>query len=196
MTLFILNNWAMMSLIEQFFWGIAIFFSVLFILQIIFSFVGGDIDNLSAIGDADLSVEGDMGIDFQFLSLKNLVAFFTIFGWTGIICTGSELSPLVSTLIATFAGLVMMLIMATIMYLMGKLTEDGSLSLMNAIGKSGTVYLPIPAKRKGMGQVQIQVQGLQTLNAYTDLDQDIPTGALVEVVDVLNDQILIVKPSV
>jgi len=196
MTLFILNDWATMSLMEQFFWGISILFSVLFILQLIFSFVGGDVDGISAGGDADVSVEGDTGIDFQFFSLKNLVAFFTIFGWTGIICVGSNLSPLVSTLIATFAGLIMMLIMASIMYFMGKLTEDGSLELKNAIGKSGTVYLPIPAKRAGMGQVQIQVQGLQTLDAYTDFDQDIQTGALVEVVDVLNDQILIVKPSV
>lgn len=196
MTLFILNDWASLSLIEQFFWGIAILFSVLFILQLISSFVGGDIDGMSAEGDADISVEGDMGIDFQFFSLKNLVAFFTIFGWTGIICVGSNLSPLVSTLIATLAGLIMMLIMASIMYFMGKLTEDGSLKLKNAIGKSGTVYLPIPAKRAGMGQVQIQVQGLQTLDAYTDSNQDIQTGALVEVVDVLNDQILIVKPSV
>ena len=196
MTLFILNDWASLSLIEQFFWGIAIIFSVLFILQLISSFVGGDVDGMSAEGDADISVEGDTGIDFQFFSLKNLVAFFTIFGWTGIICVGSNLSPLVSTLIATLAGLIMMLIMASIMYFMGKLTEDGSLRLKNAIGKSGTVYLPIPAKRAGMGQVQIQVQGLQTLDAYTDSDQDIPTGALVEVIDVLNDQILIVKPSV
>ncbi|WP_372645232.1 hypothetical protein [Ancylomarina sp.] len=196
MTLFILNDWASLSLIEQFFWGIAILFSVLFILQLISSFIGGDVDGMSAEGDADISVEGDMGIDFQFFSLKNLVAFFTIFGWTGIICVGSNLSPLVSTLIATLAGLIMMLIMASIMYFMGKLTEDGSLKMKNAIGKSGTVYLPIPAKRAGMGQVQVQVQGLQTLDAYTDSDQDIPTGALVEVVDVLNDQILIVKPSV
>ena len=196
MMLFILNDWASLSLIEQLFWGISILFSVLFILQLISSFVGGDVDGMSAEGDADISVEGDMGIDFQFFSLKNLVAFFTIFGWTGIICVGSNLSPLVSTLIATLAGLIMMLIMASIMYFMGKLTEDGSLKLINAIGKSGTVYLPIPAKRAGMGQEQIQVQGLQTLDACTDSDQDIQTGALVEVIDVLNDQILIVKSSV
>ena len=194
--LFILDDWASMSLIEQMFWGIAILFSVLFILQLILSFVGGDIGDMSAEGDADISVEGDMGIDFQFFSLKNLVAFFTIFGWTGIICVSFDFTPVVSTLIATSAGLIMMLIMASIMYFMGKLTEDGSLSLKNAIGKSGTVYLPIPAKRAGMGQVQIQVQGLQTLDACTDFDQDIPTGAMVEVLDVLNDQILIVKPSV
>lgn len=195
MRLLILNGWASLSLIEQFFWGIAILFSVLFLLQLISVFIGGDVDNMSAEGDADVAVESDTGIEFQFFSLKNLVAFFTIFGWTGIICVGSGLSPLVSTLIASFAGTLMMLLMAFIMYSMGKLIENGKLDMKNAIGKSGTVYLPIPAKRTGMGQVQIQVQGLQTLDAYTDSEELIPTGTLVEVVDVLNNQILIVKPN-
>ncbi len=195
MRLLILNGWASLSLIEQFFWGIAILFSVLFLLQLISVFIGGDVDNMSAEGDADVAVESDTGIEFQFFSLKNLVAFFTIFGWTGIICVGSGLSPLVSTLIASIAGTLMMLLMAFIMYSMGKLIENGKLDMKNAIGKSGTVYLPIPAKRTGMGQVQIQVQGLQTLDAYTDSEELIPTGTLVEVVDVLNNQILIVKPN-
>lgn len=193
--LFISNWWSSMNLSEQIFWGIAILFSALFIIQIILGFISGDIDGVSAEGDADVAVEGDTGIDFQFLSVRNMLAFFTIFGWTGIICLGSDLSPILSTLIATVAGLIMMFIMASIMYFMGKLTEDGTLKIKNAIGKSGNVYLPIPAQRSGMGQVQIQVQGLQTLDAITDHDLEIPTGSLVEVVDILNNQVLIVKPS-
>lgn len=185
-----------MYLVEQIYWGIAILFSVLFVLQMGLTFIGGDIGEMSAEGDADAAIEGDTGIDFQFLSVKNLVGFFTIFGWTGIICLGYGLGPGWSTVIAAMAGLLMMLIMASLMYSMGKLTEEGTLNLNNAIGKSGDVYLPVPAQRKGMGKVQIQVQGLQTLDAVTDNNEDIPTGALVDVVDVLNDQILIVKPSV
>ena len=188
--------WGSMYLVEQIYWGIAILFSVLFVIQMGLTFIGGDIGDMSAEGDADVAIEGDTGIDFQFLSVKNLVGFFTIFGWTGIICLGYGLGPGWSTLIAAMAGLLMMLIMASLMYSMGKLTEEGTLNLNNAIGKSGDVYLPVPAHRKGMGKVQIQVQGLQTLDAVTDHNEDIPTGALVDVVDVLNDQILIVKPSV
>ena len=188
--------WGSMYLVEQIYWGIAILFSVLFVLQMGLTFIGGDIGEMSAEGDADAAIEGDTGIDFQFLSVKNLVGFFTIFGWTGIICLGYGLGPGWSTVIAAMAGLLMMLIMASLMYSMGKLTEEGTLNLNNAIGKSGDVYLPVPAQRKGMGKVQIQVQGLQTLDAVTDNNEDIPTGALVDVVDVLNDQILIVKPSV
>jgi hypothetical protein len=194
MILQISDWWSSMEMVEKIFWGISIPFSLLFVIQIILTFIGGDIDDMSAEGDADASVEGDTGIDFQFISLKNLIAFFAVFGWTGIICLDMGLGAGFSTLIATLAGLVMMLIMASILYFMGKLVEEGTLNLNNAKGKVGNVYLSIPANRKGMGKVQIEVQGLQTLDAVTDSDSDIPTGSVIQVVDVLNDQILIVKP--
>jgi len=85
--------------------------------------------------------------------------------------------------------------MATLIYYMGKLSEDGTLKLNNAIGKLGTAYLKIPAQRKGMGKVQIKVQGYRTLDAITDDMEDIPTGAVVDVVDIINDEILLVKMS-
>lgn len=193
MILTISNWWTDMNLVEQVFWGIAILFSFFFVIQTVLTFFGGDVDDMDVDGDADASIDTDGGIDFQFLSLKNLIAFFTIFGWTGIICLHSGFGPGFSALIATGAGLIMMVIMASIMYFMGKLVEDGTLKMKNAIGKTGSVYLPIPAKRGGMGKVQIQVQGFQTLDAVTDNETDIPTGAIVEVVEILNNQILIVK---
>ncbi|BAX79107.1 hypothetical protein [Labilibaculum antarcticum] len=194
MILQISDWWGSMEMVEKIYWSISIPFSLLFIIQIVLTFIGGDIDDMSAEGDADAAVEGDTGIDFQFISLKNLIAFFAVFGWTGIICLDMGFGAGVSTLIATLAGLLMMTIMASILYFMGKLVEEGTLDLNNAKGKVGNVYLSIPANRKGMGKVQIEVQGVQTLDAVTDSDSDIATGSVIQVVDVLNDQILIVKP--
>ena len=184
--------WEAMNLAEKIYWCIAIPFSVLFIIQLIVTFFVGDADGLDAGGNADLSIDSDTGIDFQFLSIKNLVAFFTIFGWTGVACLRGDLSIFVTIIIST-AGLIMMTIMATIMYYMGKLSESGSLDLNNAKGKTGTVYLPVPPGRKGSGQVQIKVQGFQTLEAMTDETETLSTGTLVEVIDVINDEILLVK---
>ncbi|MCT4602896.1 MAG: hypothetical protein N4A59_08365 [Marinifilum sp.] len=192
MILQISDWWSALDIVEKIFWGISVPFSVLFLIQMVMTFLGGDVDDVAADGDADVS--GDTGIDFQFLTLKNLIAFFTIFGWTGIICLNMGFGPGISTFIATIAGLIMMVIMASIMYFMGKLTEEGTLNLNNAIGKVGNVYLTIPGARKGMGKVQIQVQGLQTLDAITDAEKDIKTGAVVEVIEILNDQILVVYP--
>jgi hypothetical protein len=78
---------------------------------------------------------------------------------------------------------------------MGKLTDSGTLNLNGAVGKIGSVYLTIPAKRSGLGKVQVKVQGLQTLDAMTDSEEEIKTGSVIEVVDILNNEILLVKLS-
>lgn len=185
--------WEAMNVMEKIYWCIAIPFSLLFIIQVILTFIGGDM-GVEAEGDADMYVDSDAGIDFQFLSIKNLIAFFTIFGWVGIVCIESQMSISLTLLFSVLSGLVMMLIMASIMYYMGKLAENGSLDMKNAKGKTGSVYLTIPANRKGMGKVQIKVQGFQTLDAMTD-GEEIPTGSVVDVIEIINDDILLVKIS-
>ena len=187
--------WPSLSALEQVFWIIAIPFTFIFIVQTILTFFVGDIDHIEAGGDVDMDIDGDAGIGFQFITLKNLVAFFTIFGWTGIACIDGGLNTGLSIVISTFAGILMMVVMATMIYLMGKLSDDGTLKLSNAIGKIGSVYLTIPPKRKGFGKVQITVQGVRTLDAMTDNEEEIPTGGIVEVIGVFNNEIIIVKPS-
>ncbi len=195
MLLTITESWQSLELIAKIYWCIAIPFSVLFILQIILTFFGGDVDEIEADGDSDVSTHGDTGIDFQFLTLKNLVAFFTIFGWAGVACLDGGLGIGKTVLISFASGFIMMSVMASIVYFMGKLAESGTLNLNNAIGKVGSVYLPIPAKRNGFGKVQIKVQGLQTLDAMTNNEEEIKTGSVVEVLEILNNEILVVKPS-
>lgn len=195
MTLTISSWWHDLLLFEKIHWTIAIPFSLLFLVQVVLTFLGGDIDGSDAAsGDADASIDSDSGIDFQFITLKNLIAFFTIYGWTGIVCISGGLGIGLTTILSLIAGVTMMVIMSAIAYFMGKLTDSGTLDLNNAIGKTGTIYLTIPAKRSGMGKVQIQVQGLQTLDAMTDEEHELPTGGLVEVIQIINNELLLVKP--
>ena len=179
---------------EQIYWCIALPFSVLFLIQIVLTFFVGDL-HMEADGDADVAVETDHGIDFQFITLKNLIAFFTIFGWAGIACLDGGMGLGVTLLISSGCGIFTMAIMSSIIYFMGKLTDDGTLKMDNAIGKIGSVYLTIPAKRGGFGKVQIKVQGFRTLDAMTDHEENIKSGAVIEVEEILNDEILLVKPS-
>lgn len=187
--------WTEMATFEKINWLIALPFSALFIIQIVLTFLGGDLGDTSADGDSDLSIESDTGIDFQFLTLKNFIAFFTIFGWTGIACINGGLGTGLTVLISMMSGLLMMTIMASLIYFMGKLTDSGTFNVNNAIGKSCTVYLTIPPKRSGTGKVQIQVQGFQTLDAMTDAEEGLKTGSLVEVTSIINNEILLVQPS-
>lgn len=185
--------WDTLLIIQKVYWMIAIPFTLIFVLQLIFSFIVGDADH-DASGHADSTVDSDHGMPFQFFTLKNLTAFFTIFGWSGIACINAGLGNGVSILISVICGLVMMLIMASIFYFMSKLVETGNLEIKNAIQKTGTVYIPIPASRTGQGKIQVKVQSaLRELDAVTDDNEIIKTGTLVVVTEVLDNNILVVK---
>ena len=191
----ILPQWSQISVLEQVFWIITIPATVFFVILLVLTIIGAETDTgVDATTDVDASIaDGDI-IPFQFLSLKNIVAFFTVFGWAGVGFINAGLSPMLVILLAFICGFLMMILMATLFYMMSKLAESGTLKMKNAIGKLGEVYLVIPANRGGMGKVQLNVQGsLRTLEAITDDPDNIPTSAIVEVLNVIDDQILLVK---
>jgi hypothetical protein len=184
--------WDGLSLILKIYWCLAVPFTIFFLLQLTLSFVGGDVTDSTP----DIDIETDHGISFQFLTLKNMVGFFTVFAWTGIACIDAGFSQPVTLFISTAAGLGMMSIMAGMFYLISKAGADGTMKIEKAIGVVGEVYLTIPSKRSSLGKVQIKVTGsLRTLDAMTDHDQDIPTGKLITVSKIINDNILLVTEN-
>jgi len=185
--------WDALELLEQIYWGIAIPFTLFFLIQVVLTFFGGDVPE---DGSADFDIETDGGIGFQFFTLKNLVAFFTIFAWSGIASLDSGLSNFISIIISFSSGLIMMFIMGGIFYLLGKASESGTLILKNAVGAVGEVYMDLKNNRGNIGKVQVQVQGtLRTLEAITDDSEDLKQGIVVTVTGIANDNILIVSKS-
>lgn len=189
----ILPKWSEVGIFEQVFWVITIPATIIFLALLVLTVFGGDTDT-----DVDTDVDGGIAdgdsIPFQFLSLKNIVAFFAVFGWSGIGFIHAEMAAWLVVLLSTLCGLLMMVLMGTLFYFMSKLAESGTLKMKNAIGKLGEVYLVIPAKRGGMGKVQLNIQGsIRTLDAITDDSEKIPTSSIIEVLDVIDDQILLVK---
>lgn len=188
-------QWSEITLFEQIFWLITIPSTVIFLILLVITIFGAETDSgLDVNTDVDTSLADSDAIPFQFLSLKNIVAFFTVFGWSGIGFIHAGLAQWLVILLAFTCGLLMMILMATLFYFMSKLAESGTLKMGNAIGKMGEVYLVIPANRAGMGKVQLNVQGsLRTLDAITDEPENIPTSAIIQVLDVIDEQILLVK---
>lgn len=180
-----------MSTLEQAYWYIALIGSAIFVIIFILTFVGGDTDI-----DADMDVAGgdDGGVGFQFFTFKGVVAFFTIFGWTGITCVEYGISSLTAIIVSTVAGLIMMVLTSLLFYWMAKMAESGTLKIANAIGVIGEVYLPIGANRSKMGKISIKVQGsLRELEAITDSDEDLKTQTLVKVTEVVSSELLLVE---
>ncbi|WP_179343217.1 hypothetical protein [Winogradskyella ursingii] len=172
------------------YWLIAIIGSLIFSVVMIMAFTGGDADD---IGDIDSDIDSDAGAGFQFITFKNLVGFFTIFGWSGIACIDAGLSKPVTVIVSVIAGLLMMTIMAALFYFISKLTDSGTLNYNNAIDAVGEVYLTIGADRSKMGKVTVNVQGTsRELDALTDNLTELKSGTIIKVVDVTSNGILIV----
>ncbi len=191
----ILPDWSEIGIFEQVFWIITVPATVIFLALLVLTIFGSDFHtDVDVDTSIDTHIDSGDSIPFQFLSLKNIVAFFAVFGWSGIGFIHSEMASWLVILLAVLCGLLMMFLMASLFYLMSKLAESGTLNMKNAVGKLGEVYLRIPAKRGGMGKVQLNVQGsVQTLDAITDDLEFIPTSSIIQVVDVIDDHILLVK---
>lgn len=187
--------WQELSLMTQFYWIVTLPATLIFLFLLISTMIGSDVDADVETDIDDALADGD-SIPFQFISLKNIVAFFTMFGWSGLGFINAGLAAWLVILLSVVCGLLMMLAMAFLFYFMSKLAESGTLNMNNAIGRLGEVYLIIPAKRGGMGKVQLTVQGsLRTLDAITDEDEDLKTLSIVKVLDVIDEQILLVEKN-
>lgn len=181
-----------MDPVQRFYWYLAIGASVIFLIQTIMTFVGVDADT-GVDADFDSNLDGG-DYPFQLFSLRNLVNFILGFGWAGAALYSAINNKVLLGVIAVLVGLLFVAVFFFIIKAMMKLAEDNTFSLEATIGKSGDVYLAIPAERKGRGKVFISVKGsTRELDAITDNKTDIKQGALIKVV-ALEGDLLIVEP--
>lgn len=195
------NWWLGLSLMQQIFYTIAIVSSVVLIVQIILNLIGLDEEEMGLDGLADtLEAIEDAAFDgadtgLGLLSIRTILAFLMGFGWGGVVLAGMDWHPVLAVLGALVAGAVFMFTVFWLMRQMFRLADSGNIKLENAAGKTGTVYLPIPAQRNGTGQVQVVIQGrLRELPAVTDAPVALPTGAHIHVAQVIENDVLLVQP--
>lgn len=178
---------------QKTYWIITGVSTVFFLFVLISTFVGADTDD---IGDVDAEIDADTGAGFQFFTFKNVVAFFTIFGWSGIASIDVANSKNVTIIISFVCGLAMMFVMAAMFYYISKLSSSGTLQMKNAIHAIGEVYLTVGAKRSRIGKVQVKVQGaLRELEAITDFEKDLTQGNVIKIINVTNNGIVIIEPQ-
>jgi hypothetical protein len=172
----------------------AIVASVLFLLRLGLSLFGGD------SGDG-----GDMHADhgaasdasFELFSLLSILAFFMGAGWMGLACRLDwGLGRLPSALSATAFGLLMMALAAWMLRAVKRLNRDVGYELGSAVGKIGRVYLTIPPKGDGHGQVEITVSGRRKVLRAQSAGPKLEAFRDVRVVSTRDeDETLIVEPA-
>lgn len=182
------------------FWCIAIFASTIFLIQMVMTFIG--------IGDADIETDFDMpdgdigGMDgdtldtggtLQLFSVRNIVNFLLGVGWGGV-CLQPYFSDTAALCVAALlTGFAFVAVFAFIFKQMRRLEHDGAFNIHDCVGKVGDVYLRIPGERRGEGKVQYSFQGsVQELAAITN-GREIPSGAKVRVLEVIDNHTLLVE---
>jgi hypothetical protein len=127
------------------------------------------------------------------LSLRTLSAGITAFGLSGGLMNSLGLRWFVSLPGAAVVGFGVMVAVALLLRQMGRFESDGSLVMEGVIGETGTVYLPIPADRAGLGKVTTVLQSqIVELEAQTE-GPALAVGAKVLITD-LNGSVANVIP--
>ena len=166
-------------------------FAVRLVLQFALGVGHGDIHDLGvAHHDA-----ADSDASFKAWSLQGITAFVMMFGLTGHAVLDRKPADEGWALAGALgAGLLSVWVVARIFSMMGKLESSGTMRLANAVGQTGTVYLPISPE--GTGQVQVPVQGsLRTIDARTNAKNELKTGDMVKVIGVVDDSVLLVEKA-
>ena len=189
--------WDVLDIQLKVFYIIGITSTLVLLVQVVLMAVGigdGDAgagDAVDVGGDASMENPGDLHV----LSIRTVVAFFAGFGWTGVICLKEGYSLGTALGISVLVGGVFMMTVFYLMRFLYSLRDSGNIHYRNAVGKVGSVYVPIPPNQTGAGQVEVMIQGrVRFVQAFTRSDRKLPSNSRVKVVEILDPRTLLVEP--
>jgi hypothetical protein len=165
--------------------------------------VGGD----GLHGDADLhadhgggdSSDSDQAVQhgstwlFGVLSFRTIVAALAFFGLAGLTAQSAQASPPMVLLVAIAAGAAAMYAVYWMMQCLYRLQADGTVRIQRSVGQHGNVYLRVPANRSGSGKIQFNLQNRTMEYLAVTAGAELPTGAKVVIVGVVNPTTLEVQ---
>lgn len=185
-----------MDVMTRIFWAIALASSLIFVIQSVLTFVGADADASGMDMDAGASVDdpSDMGTGMGLLTFRNFVNFFLGFGWMALIMKEKTSSLSLVIIVSAIVGVLLVVAVMMLFKWLGSMQEAGNIDVYkSAVDCRGTVYLTVPAERRGEGKVQIVINNsVREYNAQTD-GPELKTGASIRVVDIVNPNVLLVE---
>ena len=184
--------WNALSGVQQIFWTIAIVFSILLLIQFVFTLTSSDMDvpanstNFETNNHPTPTTEVDTTPSIARCS----IVFFTFFGWTGIVALNAGNSPSVATLIASLVGLFVVLLLS---YDRWQSASSQKIVLTKELlSVTGEVSLEIPPAKQGIGRVQLPIQGhLEEIEAVTNDGTPLSIGIFIRVVEVKKDKVVV-----
>jgi len=205
--------WSNLAPLNQVFYGAAGFFSLIFLWQFLSSLIGLSGGDTDFDADADIEVDAHLDVDadgldmdhvdidqieahsleqagestvaFRVFSIRAILAFCTMFAWAAALYMDRGKSTAVSLTYAFVWGLAGWALVAAVLYWLRKLAETGTQNIGSCVGRSGVVYLNIPAD--GQGEVRMTVSGRVTILKARSADgEQIRAGTPVKAVRALD----------
>ena len=155
------------------------------------------------VGDSDVptdptDLDADLGdaAGFTLISVLSVLAFLMGAGWMGLAGRVSwGFGAVAAGLAAPAFGLAMMFFSAGLMYAVSRMVHMPRYNAKTVLGQTGRVYLTVPAKGAGRGQVEVVVSGrLKVMDAVSAGDE-IPAFAPVTVASVRDDGVFVLAQS-
>lgn len=173
------------------FWLIAIPVSLVFVVQTIMTFMG-----LDAADGIDADFDGNLDhadAPFQLFSFRNLINFLLGLSWTGISFYQLISNRTLLIAVSVAIGIGFILLFFVIIRQIQKLAEDNTFKIENALNKSGSVYLRIPAHKTGNGKIQVSINGsFKEIDALTE-GELLESGSTVRIIKIINQNLVLVE---
>ena len=131
---------------------------------------------------------------FQVITVRTVVAALTFFGLAGLAAMSAEASTPVTLGAAAAAGFAAMYGVYWLMRSLTMLRHEGTARIERAVGRRATVYLKIPPHNTGNGKIQINLQNRTEEYLATTAGDEIPAGATVQVVEIVDPNTVRVEP--
>jgi len=171
------------------FWYISIPVSLLFIIQMVLTFTGL---NMETDIDADVHI-GDPEGFMEYFTIRNAINFLMGFGWAGVLLHPSIQNKFLLICAAIAVGLIFVAVYFYLAQQITKFEEDNTFNPNELIGAEAEVYLRIPGHNDGHGKIMISHKGTTHVLEAVSLSEDITTGSKVVVEDIQDDNRLVVR---
>ncbi len=168
-------------------------------IQLVLGELGGD----GALDmDLDVDIDGDHpGAEFGWLSVQSISAFFLGYGWIGFAAYRFlDVGFTGSAIIGVLAGVGVAWLMVWLLRSFLKLQNNTNVSITQARGMVGEVYVTVPESGKGRGEVVLVINNSRhsyfAIQDGENAGEPITTHSRVKVRDVdTASNILIVEPA-
>lgn len=151
------------------------------------------------VGDADLHVGDklggkDLSATWRWISFQGIIVLLMVGGWCGLILfREGQWGAWSSGAVAMVVGIAAMWAFGKVFEQMYKLQVSGNISIKAAVGKAGEVYVGVPPKDGGTGQVIVVIDQKQRIYNAESRGEELPRGAKVVVVGTGGANTLIVE---